>query len=1010
MGHGQSKFLGKLTDFVGRHAYLVLGTWILVAAGLNLVAPHLEQVCLDKSGPLIPESAPSLVTLKNIGTQFGESQASALGYLVLEDDRGFNDADRTYYDDMITKLRSKKSEIDSVQDLLRDPATTHIAASADGKAVYAIVRFYGGVGSATQREGQGFVRELIDQTPKPAGLSVYLTGPAPTIGDEIAAQDHSVALITAVTVGMIVVLLLCVYRRFSTILVPLLSVGLALAVSRPIVALLAVHAGLDVSIFSVMLLAAIVLGAGTDYAVFLLSGYHQSRRQGKSVHESIVNSATRISGIIVASGLTVAASCAVMSATQIVLFRTTGLPCSIGVIVAILAALTLVPALLSILGRRGLVEPRDEATSQYWRRVGVLIVRRPAWVLTASLAILLALAAPTYWMATGYDEREMQPATTPSNQGYDAIARHYEPSELTPDVILIVADHDLRNSADFAALNSVVRSIQKVRGVSEVRGPTQPEGKAIPEFTLTGQNRLLADKLTSAIQGVSDSQPRLRELEDGMERLSDGLGRLSAGNALAAEGSGRILSGMEQLRNGLLAASNGSTDLSGGADRLADGSREMADSIDSMVTPILTQLNMFAPPPTGDVPCDQGSNCGEGDEMAILAQDTSLIGRVRYLLTQLKVGSRQLADGNRRVSDGMHQLQTGLAAASDGSNQLTDGQKLLTTKLGEISAGAAAARSGMGQVTDGVKQISPRMQDLIDGLSQARDFLNEVSANVSGPDAGFYVPKGAFHDPRLMQAMSYFISKDGHAGRLLVFGDTTAYDRNAIGRLDAVIDSSNAALAETTLKGSRVEASGLAAGFRDLHHMIVRDFAIIATFALLFIFIILAWLLGGLIAPLYLIVTIAISYLSALGLSVLVWQVLLGIDVYWAVPLVSFVALVAVGSDYNLLFMSRIHANSTLGTRSGIVKAFTATGGVITVAGVIFAVTMLAMLASPVYTIAQIGFTIGAGLLVDTFVVRTLTVPAVAALLGARTWWPSFSRARLPAGIPRGPCRRSDSA
>src|SRR6185503_15912894 len=284
--------------------------------------------------------------------------------------------------------------------------------------------------------------------------------------------------------------------------------------------------------------------------------------------------------------------------------------------------------------------------------------------------------------------------------------------------------------------------------------------------------------------------------------------------------------------------------------------------------------------------------------------------------TQLKFGSRQLADGNRRVSDGMHQLQTGLAAASDGSNQLTDGQKLLTTKLGEISAGAAAARSGMGQVTEGVKQISPRMQDLIDGLSQARDFLNEVSANVSGPDAGFYVPKGAFQDPRLRQAMSYFISKDGHAARLLVFGDTTAYDRNAVGRLDAVIDSTNAALAETTLKGSRVEASGLAAGFRDLHHMIVRDFAIIATFAL------------------HLIVTIAISYLSALGLSVLVWQVLLGIDVYWAVPLVSFVALVAVCSDYNLLFMSRIHANATLGTRSGIVKAFTATGGVITVAGV----------------------------------------------------------------------------
>ena len=988
MRPGQSKFLGRLADLVSRHAYLVLGMWIIVAAGLNLVVPRLEQVAVQKSGPLIPDSAPSLVTIKNMGIQFGESQASAIGYLVLEDDRGFNDADRTYYDEIITKLRSNKSQIDSVQDLLSDPATAHIAASEDGKAVYATVRFYGGVGSATQLEGQSFVRALIDHTPKPGGLAVYQTGPAPTIGDEIAAQEHSVTLITAVSVGMIIVLLLCVYRRFSTILVPLATVGLALAVSRPIVALLGMHAGLDVSIFSVMLLAAIVLGAGTDYAVFLISGYHQGRRQGKSSHESIVTSATQISGIIVASGLTVAASCAVMSATQIVLFRTTGVPCSIGVIVAVLAALTLVPALLSILGRRGFVEPRAAATSRYWRRVGVRIVRRPAWVLTASLAILLALAAPTYWMSTGYDERSMQPATTPSNQGYDAIARHYETSELTPDVLLIEADRDLRNSADFAALNSVVRSVQEVRGVSEVRGPTQPEGKAIPEFTLSGQGRVLADKLTSAIQGLSDSQPKLGELEEGVQRLTDGLGQLSAGNALAAEGSGRIQSGMEQLRSGLFAALNGSKELSGGADRLADGSQEFADAIDSMVTPILTQLNMFAPPPPSDVPCQQG-NCAEGDQMAILAQDTSLIGRVRYFLTQLKVGSRQLADGNHRLSDGMHQLQTGLAAASDGTIQLTDGQKLLTTKLGEISAGAAAARSGIGQISDGIKQVSPQMQDLIDGLSLARDFLNEVSANVSGaPDAGFYVPKGAFQDPRLMQAMSYFISKDGHAARLLVFGDTTAYDRNAIGRLDAVIDSTNAALAETTLKGSRVEATGLAAGFRDLHHMIVEDFAIIATFALLFIFIILAWLLGGLIAPLYLIITIAISYVSALGLSVLVWQGLLGMDVYWAVPPVSFVALVAVGSDYNLLFMSRIRANSTLGIRSGIVKAFTATGGVITIAGVIFAVTMLAMLASPVYTIAQIGFTIGAGLLIDTFIVRTLTVPAVAALLGARIWWP----------------------
>ena len=437
MRHRQSKFLGRLTDLVCRHAYLVLGMWIIVAAGLNLVAPRLEQVGVQKSGPLIPDSAPSLVTLKNMGIQFGESQASAIGYLVLEDNRGFNDADRTYYDEIITKLRSNKSQIDSVQDLLSDPATAHIAASADGKAVYAVVRFYGGVGSATQREGQSFVRALIDHTPKPGGLAVYQTGPAPTIGDEIAAQDHSVTLITAVSVGMIVVLLLCVYRRFSTILVPLAQRRRGAGRFTPHRRVLG-NACRPRCIHFLGDAARGDCSRGGHRLRGIPPQWLPPRPSARQVESrvSIVTSASQISGIIVASGLTVAASCAVMSATQIVLFRTTGVPCSIGVIVAVLAALTLVPALLSILGRRGFVEPRDEATSRYWRRVGVLIVRRPAWVLTASLAILLALAAPTYWMSTGYDERSMQPATTPSNQGYDAIARHYEISELTPDVII----------------------------------------------------------------------------------------------------------------------------------------------------------------------------------------------------------------------------------------------------------------------------------------------------------------------------------------------------------------------------------------------------------------------------------------------------------------------------------------------------------------------------------------------------------------------------------------------
>ena len=340
---------------------------------------------------------------------------------------------------------------------------------------------------------------------------------------------------------------------------------------------------------------------------------------------------------------------------------------------------------------------------------------------------------------------------------------------------------------------------------------------------------------------------------------------------------------------------------------------------------------------------DKGG-CSPDEQLAALSQDTSIVGKIRYELTRLKLGSAQLADANQRLADGTNAAPRRLGAAANGSITLDDGQKLLTSKLRELAAGTTRAKAGMRQVADGVAQIAPQTQTLIDGLSRASDFLKESSDGVANDlDAGFYVPKQAFQDPRLITAMSYLLSKDGRTARFVVLGDSTSFSAVAIDRLNAIVSATDAAKAGTSLESGRVEATGLAAGFRDLHHMVQRDFVIIAVCALVFIFAIMALLLRSLVAPLYMIVTITVSYLAALGISKLVWQDLLGVDVYWAVPSLAFVALVAVGSDYNMLFMARVRDESTLGLRSGLVKALASTGGVITTAGVVFAVTMLAL-------------------------------------------------------------------
>lgn len=967
-----------------RHAWLVVGIWVIAAGALNVVVPQLEHVVAERSGPFIPDSAPSLATLSHMGSSFGESPATAIGYLIFEDSSGLSDADHRFATALLSTIGSQHADIDSVQDLAATPTTAQIATSRDGQAMYAVVRFHGGMGSAEARRGQAFVESSLARAEAPAGLRIHLTGPAPTIGDELATEDRTVLLITGLSVVMIVALLLIVYRSVANIIVPLASVGLALAVARPIVALLGAHAGLDVSIFSVMLLAALILGGGTDYAIFLLSGFHESRRGGAPWREAVGASMSRTAGVIVASGLTVAASCAVMAFTKVVLFRTAGLSCSLGMLIAVAASVTLVPALMALLGRHGKLEPRGgDRSGRGWRRVGVLVVRRPAVTLAASAALLIVLAAQVPRMISGYDERVMQPPDTTSNLGYEAIARHFDPNELTPDYVVIDSDHDLRNAKDFSALNQASRAAASVAGVKQVRSVTQPQGGSIPEFTLAGQDRMLADRLSAAVEQLRHSGPQLEQLRDGVFRLDDGLGQLSAGAGTATGGSGQIADGSATLRNGLTIASGSSGTLADGAERLATGSLELADGIEAAVEPLLGVLNTVDP----GAPCPDG-NCDPG-QLDTLAADGSPLGKARYELSRLKTGSRQLADGNAQLASGARELRDGLSDAAHGSTTLAAGQALLTSKLLQLTRGAVTAHNGTEALSAGVNRVGPQLQNLIDGLVQARDFLAEVGGGAEGTDAGFYAPATAFADPRMRPALAYFLSTDGHSARLMVINRTAAYSPDAIGRVEAVVAAVRGSLAGTSLANSRVAATGLAAGFADLHDLVIADFVVLAGCALLFIIVILAALLRSLVAPLYLLATIAVSYLAALGVTVLVWQDLCGVDIYWAVPPLAFVALVAVGSDYNIMLMSRIRDESASSSvRSGIVRAFAATGGVVSTAGMVFAVTMLAMLASPTHSIGQVGSTIGIGLLLDTFVVRALTVPAIAALVGRANWWP----------------------
>jgi RND superfamily putative drug exporter len=170
-----------------------------------------------------------------------------------------------------------------------------------------------------------------------------------------------------------------------------------------------------------------------------------------------------------------------------------------------------------------------------------------------------------------------------------------------------------------------------------------------------------------------------------------------------------------------------------------------------------------------------------------------------------------------------------------------------------------------------------------------------------------------------------------------------------------------------------------------------RDLKLIVPIALAVITLILAILLQSIVAPLVLIASVVVSFLGTFGISMLFIRYVVGdAGIDNGLPTFAFIFLVALGIDYTIFLMSRVREEARHhGTREGMLRALTATGPVITSAGLILAGTFSVLMTMPVTFAFDLGFMVALGILLDTFVVRTIMVPAAVELLGDRIWWPS---------------------
>jgi RND superfamily putative drug exporter len=261
--------------------------------------------------------------------------------------------------------------------------------------------------------------------------------------------------------------------------------------------------------------------------------------------------------------------------------------------------------------------------------------------------------------------------------------------------------------------------------------------------------------------------------------------------------------------------------------------------------------------------------------------------------------------------------------------------------------------------------------------------------------SGFYIPPQAFKQNEFKTVADIFMSPDGHATRFLIQTKLNPFTTAAMDQVNSIVNAARSAQPNTALADAKVSMTGMTVALRDTRDYYNHDTGFIVVATIIIVLLILMALLRAIIAPLYLILSVLISYASALGIGVIVFQFLLGQELHWSCPGLTFILLVAVGADYNLLLISRIRDESPHGVRSGVIRTVGSTGAVITSAGLIFAASMFGLTLASISTMVQIGFIIGAGILLDTFLVRTITVPAMAALAGRANWWPSRFRQQV---------------
>jgi RND superfamily putative drug exporter len=547
-----------LSRFVAgkRGKWITLGIWVVAFAALMPVGAKLADETQDDTTSFLPASAESTDVVKVLDQDFDAGETTQ-GLIVYQRDGGLTDADRA-------KIAADAEEAEALPEdelpLTAPPAVPFAPGSPPQLVAPQEDLAYTVLTVPTDFENQAdWGKSVRDLTGDEAdGMQILLTGDLGFTADsEEVFADLDLKLLLA-TVALVFVLLSLIYRSLLVALTPLLVIFFAYTVAQALVYLYATSGG-TVSSNSTLILVVLIFGVGTDYCLLLVSRYREELRRLEDKHEAMARAVSRTGPTILASGLTVSLAMLTLALADARLTSTLGPVAAIGVACGMIAGLTLLPALLTIFGRRGFwprarlvaYDPEHATVTRHglWRRIGDRVLKRPGLALAATGIAFVAGALGLIAYKVDYSTTSFFKKSVESVEGFELMEQAFPAGVLAPMTVVVERDGGSVSEDDLAA------AVQSLEGVAGVASATPTGNVSSSGAQATIEVVVDGDPFTKAsLEIVPDIRASVEDLGPGVRALVGGGSAISYDFDAALESDLRLIAPVALLVIALILA------------------------------------------------------------------------------------------------------------------------------------------------------------------------------------------------------------------------------------------------------------------------------------------------------------------------------------------------------------------------------------------------------------------------------------------------------------------------